>query len=434
MHFSQDQLDAIDGICDTLQLHLISYTHKIAVLTGSAGTGKTTVIGEIIERAKDINDMIPVALCASTHRAARVLADTIVLIGKDQTTTAHKLFKLRPTVSASGKELITSSGSCKIKPGSLVIIDEASMIGNSFLKAIVDIVKKKNLKLLFVGDNYQLPPPKDKCCIFDGSLPTFTLTTIHRQLKDNPILAKATEFREYIKGNISVEPTLESLVNTNGNGIHVLPHTDFVSKFVSKYMNYTVGTYVDVPLCTYTNESAINYNAMIRKASYFLEDVVQPFYPGEILIANSVVMESEKIILTNNETIRVMQYEDAEYMGIPGYLVTVRGDFCEYLKTDVKKVFSPITPTAANKVLAEYKKQAIKEKDKSHWVHYYDIKNALADLRPPFAGTTHKAQGGTFPAVFIDKTNIDKCRDKITKARLFYVALTRASENVYINS
>ena len=73
-------------------------------------------------------------------------------------------------------------------------------------------------------------------------------------------------------------------------------------------------------------------------------------------------------------------------------------------------------------------------KSKKSWQAYYAIKNSLADLRPPFAGTTHKAQGGTFPAVFIDKLNINKCRDKTTKARLFYVALTRASENVYINS
>jgi hypothetical protein len=436
MNFSQDQLNAIDGICDTLQLHLISYTHKIAVLTGSAGTGKTTVIGEIINRARDINDMIPIALCASTHRAARVLSNTINynLFKRDQATTAHKLFKLRPTVNSSGKELITSSGNCKIKPGSLVIIDEASMIGNSFLKAIVDIVKKNNLKLLFVGDPFQLPPVSDKCSIFDNSLVTYTLTTIHRQLGGNPILEKANEFREYIEGIRNIEPTLETDINSKGEGIHVLPHSNFVTKFVQKYMNYTTGAEIDVPLCTYTNESAINYNAMIRKASYFLEDVVQPFYLGEILIANNVVMESEKIILTNNETVRVMGYEDAEYEEIPGYLVTVRGDFCEYLKTDVKKVFSPITPTAANRVLAEYKKQAIREKDKSHWVHYYGIKNALADLRPPFAGTTHKAQGGTFPAVFIDKTNIDKCRDKIIKARLLYVALTRATTNVYINS
>jgi hypothetical protein len=356
------------------------------------------------------------------------------LFMKKEVTTAHKLFKLRPTVSSSGKELITAAGNCKIKPGSLVIIDESSMIGNSFLKAIVDIVKKRNLKLLFVGDNYQLPPPKDRCCIFDGSLPTFKLNTVHRQLKDNPILAKAIEFREYIKGNTDIEPTIENLLNNKGQGIHVLPHANFISKFVDKYMNYTVGAPIDVPLCTYTNESAINYNAMIRKASYFLEDTIQPFYPGEILIANSVVMESEKVILTNNETIRVIEYEDSEYMGIPGYLVTVRGEFCEYLKTDIKKVFSPTTPTAANKVLKTWKDTAMKTRDKSCWVEYYNIKNALADLRPPFAGTTHKAQGGTFSAVFIDKTNINKCRDKTTRARLFYVALTRASENVYINS
>ena len=260
------------------------------------------------------------------------------------------------------------------------------------------------------------------------------VTYFHRQLKDNPILAKAIEFREYIKGNTTVEPTIENLVNNNGDGIHVLPHANFISKFVDKYMNYIVGTPVDVPLCTYTNESAINYNAMIRKASYFLEDTIQPFYSGEILIANSVVMESEKVILTNNETVRVIEYEDSEYMGIPGYLVTVRGEFCEYLKTDLKKVFSPITSTAANKVLKTWKDTAIKTRDKSCWVEYYSIKNALADLRPPFAGTTHKAQGGTFSAVFIDKTNINKCRDKTTRARLFYVALTRASENVYINS
>ena len=77
---------------------------------------------------------------------------------------------------------------------------------------------------------------------------------------------------------------------------------------------------------------------------------------------------------------------------------------------------------------------AIKSKSKTGWQAYYKIKNSLADLRPPFAGTTHKAQGGTFPAVFIDKTNINKCKNRATRARLFYVALTRASENVYINS
>lgn len=79
-------------------------------------------------------------------------------------------------------------------------------------------------------------------------------------------------------------------------------------------------------------------------------------------------------------------------------------------------------------------KTAIQNNTKLDWTYFYNLKNTLADLRPPFAGTTHKAQGGTFPAVFIDKLNINKCRDSHTKARLFYVALTRATTNVYINS
>ena len=100
----------------------------------------------------------------------------------------------------------------------------------------------------------------------------------------------------------------------------------------------------------------------------------------------------------------------------------------------MKTVFSPKTKPAADKVLKEWKGEAISNRSKKGWQDYYKIKNSLADLRPPFAGTTHKAQGGTFPAVFIDKININKCRDSATRARLFYVALTRASENVYINS
>ena len=48
---SKDQLDAIDGICDEL-INSNPKNHVIAVLTGSAGTGKTTVIGEVIKQIK----------------------------------------------------------------------------------------------------------------------------------------------------------------------------------------------------------------------------------------------------------------------------------------------------------------------------------------------------------------------------------------------
>ena len=54
MKYSQDQLDAIDGICDTLAIQ--SNRPSIAVLTGSAGTGKTT-LAKIIANGLDADIM-----------------------------------------------------------------------------------------------------------------------------------------------------------------------------------------------------------------------------------------------------------------------------------------------------------------------------------------------------------------------------------------
>ena len=200
-------------------------------------------------------------------------------------------------------------------------------------------------------------------------------------------------------------------------------------------MDYETGAPVDIPLCTYTNDSAINYNSMIRKAAYFLEeDTIKPYYPGERLISNNVVMSGDHPILKNNEIIHVLSYTETEQHAIPGYSVRVQGDYDRQLESDKKTVFVPQSKAIAEKILAVHRETAKDANDAGGWHKFYHIKNSLADLRPPFAGTTHKAQGGTFPAVFIDKLNIDKCRDAITKARLFYVALTRATTNVYINS
>lgn len=424
---SPDQVNAVNGIVNQF-LDPSLQTHTIAVLTGSAGVGKTTVVEEIIRQIEILSASTHIALAATTHRAAEVLEDIVVR----EVSTMHKLFKLRPGITKNGKETLRSSGAVDIPYGSVVCIDEGSMLGNMFLSTIADTIKSLALRVLIIGDPFQLPPPKDTCSLFDGSLPTYTLTQVHRQNQGNPILDKAIEFREYIAGNRMTMPTLETCLNAAGEGIHVLPHADFVAGFVKKYVNYAVGDPVDIPLCTYTNESAIDYNAMIRKATYFLEATVKPFYPGERLVANSIVKKGDTIVLTNNEVVRVIEYTEVEYATIPGYNVIVKGAYNDRTKTDLKSVFVPRTKAAADKVLNQLKNLA-KNGGSGGWLKFYELKQSLGDLRPPFAGTTHKAQGGTYPAVFIDQVNIRQCRNPAVTARLMYVALTRASRNVYLN-
>ena len=75
--FTPDQQKAITGICNTLLKPTAFKYSVITVLTGAAGTGKTTVIGEIIKQINKLNMHMPISLCATTHRAATVLENIV---------------------------------------------------------------------------------------------------------------------------------------------------------------------------------------------------------------------------------------------------------------------------------------------------------------------------------------------------------------------
>ena len=57
--FSTDQVNAVNGICNKLLDPTIN-SHVLTVLTGSAGTGKTTVVGEIMNRIQTTNPNIKI--------------------------------------------------------------------------------------------------------------------------------------------------------------------------------------------------------------------------------------------------------------------------------------------------------------------------------------------------------------------------------------
>lgn len=55
-----------------------------------------------------------------------------------------------------------------------------------------------------------------------------------------------------------------------------------------------------------------------------------------------------------------------------------------------------------------------------------------ADLRAMYACTVNKSQGSTFDRVFIDLSDIAKCNNGNTIARMLYVAVTRARHEVIL--
>ena len=119
-------------------------THKVTILTGGPGTGKTTILRALVEilKAKKVR----VHLAAPTGRAAQRLAETTGGFA----TTIHRLLKYDPAtggfVSNESTPLATD----------FLILDEASMLDTRLAAALLQAVPSR-AHLLLVGDTDQLP-------------------------------------------------------------------------------------------------------------------------------------------------------------------------------------------------------------------------------------------------------------------------------------
>ena len=152
-------------------LRFINQTHRSVFLTGKAGTGKTTLLREIIQ---------------TTHKNTVVVAPTGIAALNAGGVTIHSMFQLpfggfipdnsAPQFSDSTKfetkatlrRHFKMNGVKKsvIRNMELLIIDEVSMLRSDLLDAMdymMQSVRKKNIpfggvQVLFIGDLLQLPP------------------------------------------------------------------------------------------------------------------------------------------------------------------------------------------------------------------------------------------------------------------------------------
>ena len=120
-------------------------THRVTVLTGGPGTGKTTTVRTILALCQ--REQRRVLLAAPTGRAAKRLAETTGAEAK----TIHRLLEFKP---AEGMAFQRNEENPL--EGDLLIVDEASMLDlpltNHLLKAVAP-----GMHLLLVGDVDQLP-------------------------------------------------------------------------------------------------------------------------------------------------------------------------------------------------------------------------------------------------------------------------------------
>ncbi len=156
------------------------------VLTGPAGSGKTTLIREFIKQNQLWHKNFTVA--APTHQAKEVIGD---LTGITDPKTVQELLGLKPDLDLSDFDPYNPAfepiSKAKILDYDILCIDESSMINKSLYKYLKDFSNNYKIKILFVGDKRQLPPIKEVLSEVFQDNENIVLDQVVRQNGDNPL-------------------------------------------------------------------------------------------------------------------------------------------------------------------------------------------------------------------------------------------------------
>ncbi len=156
--------------------------HKVVVITGGPGVGKTTIIRAIISIL--LRSRLRIRLAAPTGRAAKRLGEAT----SQDAMTLHRLLEFDPR---SGKFLRSVDNPVETDA---IIVDESSMIDVQLGAALLDATPSA-ARLIIVGDADQLPSVGPGAVLRDtidsGAVPCVRLTEIFRQAAASRIVENA---------------------------------------------------------------------------------------------------------------------------------------------------------------------------------------------------------------------------------------------------
>jgi len=173
---SQEQREAVESACG----------HKVSIITGGPGTGKTTITRVVVRALKALG--LKISLAAPTGRAAKRLAEATGFTA----TTLHRLLRYQP---ATGFEFNEE----KKLSADVMVVDEVSMLDCGLCLSLLRALPM-TCRLVFVGDENQLPSVGAGNVLGDmiesGVIPAVRLTHIYRQARESMIVVNAHRINE----------------------------------------------------------------------------------------------------------------------------------------------------------------------------------------------------------------------------------------------
>ena len=432
-------------------------------LTGSAGTGKTTLVDTILKSLPDKYLKSKVCVCAPTHKAKKVIGEKTgwkiletlqALLGIKMDTNLEDFDPNNPAFNAIGER--------KMNNYWLVVIDEASMVNTELKIAIEDCAKLSGTLVLYVGDTKQLNPVKEYTisAALTSPINNYNLTQIMRQGEGNPLIVLLDALRYDIENNTyTYIDHLKKLdtIGKSGEGYQVTNAQDFAAA-LKKY--YTSDEFRENKnYCRYiawTNDSIQTTNNYVRDKVFNFNNSTGEL--DEIILSYKTIVDEDDIILTNSDDYIIEKIEDyiiSDYT----YPIQVKHVHLRGIDTGIVSKVNLLTKNLENyqnyvSIYRSELERAQRIGGKRGWSKFYDFKKKVLVLENIFTGfkdkwnkdeiikkdidygygiTIHKSQGSTYNTVFVNGKDINRNSNELERKRLWYVALSRASHKVYIN-
>ena len=423
---------------------------RIFVLNGYAGTGKTTLIAALVGALKELE--IKPVLLAPTGRAAKVLAQ----YAHEKAFTIHKRIYRERTAADYERRF---SLNLNTERGAVFIVDEASMLSDrqsdgasfgsgSLLEDLVQFVRSgRGCRLILVGDSAQLPPVgSDFSPALDpvsmeayGEVVYATMDEVVRQEAQSGILFNATLVRCMLERGIHDIPRFR----TDFPDIEALSGGDFLERLQDCYDRYGRDETIVI---TRSNKRANRYNEGIRRHVLGAEEEIES---GDMLmVVKNNYHYTERIencpvgFLANGDIARLKRLRRFEEFYGFRFADAVL-EFPDYEGTEIAcKILLDTIASESPSLTRDESMRLFYEVEKD----YHDIGSKIKRFREirenphfnavqvkfSYAVTCHKAQGGQWRAVFVDRCLFGDETMTRDMLRWLYTALTRATDKLFL--
>lgn len=439
---------------------LTSQERSAFILRGYAGTGKTSLIGALVQTLRKMKRRV--ILLAPTGRAAKVFAAHAHMPAY----TIHKHIYRQQAFQGESTRFTLNYNRF---PNTLFIVDEASMLANQgggaslfgsglLLDDLVEYAySAPGCRLLFVGDTAQLPPVgeeespalrTDVLQIYGLDVSEADLTEVVRQSRDSDILAGATHLRQLISEGSICLPTIHG--DEHGE-VCFMPGNELVEALSDAYHEF--GTQ-DTIVITRSNKRANIYNEGIRARIFDREGMLTR---GDLVMAvknnyhwteqytKEVGEEGPPVpfdFIANGDTAEVSRIENFQeaygfhfadaVLTFPDY-----GNFelhCRVLLDTLSSESPSLTREESNRlyesILQDYEHIHSRRK-RMKALRQDPFYNAL-QIKYAYAVTCHKAQGGQWSRVFVDQGYITQEMGGVPYLRWLYTAFTRTTGRLFL--